>query len=260
MGGRGFCPRPPALEPRSPTETAVGGGQCQKDGNGAPEAGMERADEFSRPTEDGAGPQSPHRRPQSPQRSAHWRGKGGRACTPTAINSIARSLGPNSHRPHKWGLGSKPIQGLVGRARPHTGEGRLPGLPAPGRQLWGTAHPRHTPSVDPQNKREGGRRLRPPQVGDGPSPSPYFFSLFFFFLLNFISRTAPSLLGTPRNCLALPLLLSRYRYLRPFGVAQSSLHVQFPSLGLFPLPPPAPLSLLFVFASLLLSPRSERLR
>lgn len=186
-------------------------------------------------------------------------GERGEGLHPNSDKLHSKVTGPNSHRPHKWGLGSKPVQGLVGRARPHTGGGRLPGLPAPGRQLWGTAHPRHKPSVDPQNKREGGRRLRPPRVGDAPSPSPYFFS-FFFFLLNFISRTAPSLLGTPRNCLALPLLLSRYRYLRPFGVAQSSLHVQFPSLGLFPLPPPAPLSLLFVFASLLLSPRSERLR
>lgn len=180
-----FALVPPRWSPAAPRKRQWGEGQCQKDGNGAPEAGMERADEFSRPTEDGAGPQSPHRRPQSPQRSAHWRGKGGRACTPTAINSIARSLGPNSHRPHKWGLGSKSVQGLVGRARPHTGGGRLPGLPAPGRQLWGTAHPQHTPSVDPQNKREGGRRLRPPQVGDGPSPCPYFFSLSFFFPFKF---------------------------------------------------------------------------
>lgn len=243
VGGRGFCPLPPALEPRSPTEAAVGG-TVPKGRQRSTRGGVKRADEFSRPTEDGAGPQSPHKRPQSPQRSAHGGGgEGGKACTPTAINSIAGSLGLNSHRSHKWVLGSKPVQGLVGGAWTHTahpgGRGRLPEPPAPGRQLWSTAHPLPSPSVRPQSKRGGAvEGCGPP--GRGRSVPFFFLSLFLFFLLNFISRTAPSLLGTPRNCRALPLRLSRYRYLRPFGVAQSSLHVQFPSLGLFPLPPPFP--------------------
>lgn len=231
--------------------------------------GVRRADEFSRPTEEGAGPQSPHGRLKAPK-GARIDGWGGKASAPTAINSIVGSPGPNSHRPHNGVWAQYPLRGWPEERGPTQpipggvgggGRGALPGPPAPGRQLWGAAHPPHTPRVGPQSQSGSGRRLRPPPtpgwVPSRPHP-PFFFSLYLsiFFLLNFISRTAPSWLGTPRHSRALLPRLSRYRYLRPFGVARSSLHVQFPSLGL----PPPPLSLLFVFASLLLSPRSERLR
>lgn len=161
--------------------------------------GVRRADEFSRPTEEGAGPQSPHGRLKAPK-GARIDGWGGKASAPTAINSIVGSPGPNSHRPHNGVWAQYPLRGWPEERGPTQpipggvgggGRGALPGPPAPGRQLWGAAHPPHTPRVGPQSQSGSGRRLRPPprRGRSRPVPTPPFFflsiSLFFSFLILF---------------------------------------------------------------------------
>lgn len=205
---------------------------------------------FPGPRKRELGPKAPMEDLKAPK-GARIDGWGGKASAPTAINSIVGSPGPNSHRPHNGVWAQYPLRGWPeerGPTQPIPGGWAVGGgaarTPSSGKAAVGCgSSSAHTARGPPKPKRERPKAAAPPTPGSVPSRPhpPLFFSLYLsiFFLLNFISRTAPSWLGTPRHSRALLPRLSRYRYLRPFGVARSSLHVQFPSLGLPP-PPPFP--------------------